>query len=221
MNHTRAPSPLATARPKNSSSSISSQHQQSSASQGLPQIPSSSKPRASTDQPSRSSIDKRGPPPSEKTRVWHDRSGQFRVEAAFLGFANGKIRLHKVNGVVIEVPSEKMSVEDMRFVERVTGRPQTQPQRRASDDDDEPLAHRRSSLKAPPRSATAPPSAAAAQAQATPPATPTTTKAAVSPRPSQGATKKTPATPKPPTSPARTGTKSPSTRATSASRRSA
>ena len=125
---------------------------------------SSSKPRASTDQSSRSSIDKRGPPPSEKTRVWHDRSGQFRVEAAFLGFANGKIRLHKVNGVVIEVPSEKMSVEDMRFVERVTGRPQTQPQRRASDDDDEPLAHRRSSLKAPPRSATAPPSAAAAQA---------------------------------------------------------
>ena len=37
--------------------------------------------------------------------MWHDRSGQFRVEAAFLGFANGKIRLHKVNGVVIEVPS--------------------------------------------------------------------------------------------------------------------
>ncbi|ETW83601.1 hypothetical protein HETIRDRAFT_155103 [Heterobasidion irregulare TC 32-1] len=121
---------------------------------------SSSKPRASTDQSPRSSIDKRGPPPSEKTRVWHDRSGQFRVEAAFLGFANGKIRLHKVNGVVIEVPSEKMSVEDMRFVERVTGRPQ--PQRRASDDDDEPLAHRRSSLKVPPRSATAPPSAAPA-----------------------------------------------------------
>ena len=83
---------------------------------------SSSKPRASTDQSSRSSIDKRGPPPSEKTRVWHDRSGQFRVEAAFLDFAIGKIRLHKVNGVVIEVPSEKMSVEDMRFVERVTGR---------------------------------------------------------------------------------------------------
>jgi len=54
MNHTRAPSPLATARPKNSSSSISSQHQQSSASQGLPQMPSSSKPRGTTPSTSRS-----------------------------------------------------------------------------------------------------------------------------------------------------------------------
>ncbi|KAF9481963.1 hypothetical protein BDN70DRAFT_829987 [Pholiota conissans] len=66
---------------------------------------------------SRTSTDINRPPP-ERTRVWHDRSGQFRVEAAFLGFNNGKLRLHKVNGVIVEVPSEKMSLEDMRYVER-------------------------------------------------------------------------------------------------------
>ena len=38
-----------------------------------------------------------------------DRTGQFRVRvgAAFLGFENGVLRLHKGNGVIIEVPSEK------------------------------------------------------------------------------------------------------------------
>lgn len=75
-----------------------------------------------------------GPPP-EKTRVWHDRSGQFRVEAAFLGFNNGKLRLHKVNGVIVEVPSEKMSVDDMRYVERLLEKKQRPNVPRVSEDD--------------------------------------------------------------------------------------
>jgi hypothetical protein len=52
-------------------------------------------------------------------RVWHDRSGQFRVEAAFLGFNDTKLRLQKFNGVIVEVPSEKMSIEDMCYVEEM------------------------------------------------------------------------------------------------------
>lgn len=92
-----------------------------------------------------------GPPP-EKTRVWHDRSGQFRVEAAFLGFNNGKLRLHKVNGVIVEVPSEKMSLEDMRYVERVLeksnrARPGSSGAPRISEDDI-PLALGRNSSSA-------------------------------------------------------------------------
>ncbi|KAG2156026.1 hypothetical protein DEU56DRAFT_723571 [Suillus clintonianus] len=81
-------------------------------------------------------------PSAESTRIWHDRSGQFRVEAAFLGYSNGKLRLHKVNGVVIEVPSEKMSVEDVRYVERLNTKNDKPPAapRRISDDDDQPLA---------------------------------------------------------------------------------
>lgn len=88
-----------------------------------------------------------GGPAPEKTRVWHDRTGQFRVEAAFLGFTGGKLRLHKVNGVVIEVPSEKMSADDMRYVEKVLSKQQapTSSPRRTSDD--EPLELRRRSLQ--------------------------------------------------------------------------
>ena len=53
-----------------------------------------------------------------------------------MGFNNGKLRLHKVNGVVVEVPSEKLSVEDMRYVEQTLdngNRSTSVP--RVSDDD--------------------------------------------------------------------------------------
>ena len=49
-----------------------------------------------------------------------------------------------MNGVVIEVPSEKMSAEDMRYVEKM-GRGGSVS--RKGDDDDEPLAKRRQSLQ--------------------------------------------------------------------------
>ncbi|EKM59126.1 uncharacterized protein PHACADRAFT_191439 [Phanerochaete carnosa HHB-10118-sp] len=97
---------------------------------------------------SRSSAEKR-PPPTANVRTWHDRTGQFRVDAAFLGFASGKLRLHKVNGVVIEVPSDKMSADDMKYVERAMAK-QREQQRGSSPrgtSDDEPLEHRRRSLQ--------------------------------------------------------------------------
>ncbi|KAI6035342.1 hypothetical protein F5J12DRAFT_902166 [Pisolithus orientalis] len=84
-----------------------------------------------------------GPPP-ESTRTWHDRTGQFRVDAALLGYSNGKLRLHKVNGVIIEVPSEKMSLEDIRYVEKLTSKKSSGAvSRSAVDDDDQPLALKR------------------------------------------------------------------------------
>ncbi|KAG9128371.1 cytoskeletal protein binding protein [Ceratobasidium sp. 392] len=93
-------------------------------------------PRPSTDsEPRRSTADK--PRPS-KTRVWHDRTGQFKVEAEFLGLENGKIKLHKTNGVIIDVPSAKMSPEDMAYVEKLINagkRPAT-----SQDDDNVPLS---------------------------------------------------------------------------------
>lgn len=54
---------------------------------------------------------------------------------------DGKIHLHKVNGVKIAVPVPKMSVEDLEYVERATG---------VSLDDDKPLSDikRRSTLRA-------------------------------------------------------------------------
>ncbi|KAK4545701.1 hypothetical protein LTR36_002655 [Oleoguttula mirabilis] len=70
-------------------------------------------------------------PNSVRVRTWTDRSGTFKVEAEFIGLRDGKIHLHKMNGVKIAVPVNKMAVEDLEYVERATG---------LSLDDEKPLA---------------------------------------------------------------------------------
>ncbi|KAM5356351.1 hypothetical protein ACJ41O_002997 [Fusarium nematophilum] len=70
-------------------------------------------------------------PDASKVRTWTDRSRSFSVEAQFLGLKDGKIHLHKMNGVKIAVPITKMSREDLEYVENLTG---------ISLDDDKPLA---------------------------------------------------------------------------------
>ncbi|KAJ7095351.1 hypothetical protein B0H15DRAFT_829165 [Mycena belliarum] len=102
-----------------------------------------SKPSA-TSSSSRTSLDPAALPPPDRVRVWHDRSGQFRVDAAFLGFHSGKLRLHKTNGVIVEVPAEKMSIEDMKYVEKATSKKSSRTSAAAAprrmSDDDVPLA---------------------------------------------------------------------------------
>ena len=65
-------------------------------------------------------------------RTWTDRSKSFSVEAQFLGLKDSKIHLHKMNGVKIAVPIAKMSVEDLEYIENLTG---------ISLDDEKPLAN--------------------------------------------------------------------------------
>lgn len=79
----------------------------------------------------RGSKDSKAKPNQTKIRTWTDRSGTFRVEAEFIGLRDGKIHLHKNNGVKIAVPVSKMAVEDLEYVERATG---------ASLDEDKPLS---------------------------------------------------------------------------------
>jgi hypothetical protein len=43
------------------------------------------------------------------------------VEAQFVACNNGKIRLHKINGVKIDVPVQKMCTEDLHYIEQETG----------------------------------------------------------------------------------------------------
>ncbi|MBW0478828.1 hypothetical protein O181_018543 [Austropuccinia psidii MF-1] len=74
--------------------------------------------------------------PQGLIRTWRDRTAQFKVEAEFRGLQNGKIRLHKLNGVVIEVPLSKMSTEDVIWLEGATGRTL-----RTDDPDEVPLAN--------------------------------------------------------------------------------
>lgn len=57
-------------------------------------------------------------PDQSKVRTWTDHSGSFKVDAQFLGVADGKIHLHKVNGVKIAVPMTKMSQADLDYVEK-------------------------------------------------------------------------------------------------------
>jgi hypothetical protein len=79
-------------------------------------------------------------PKQERVRTWTDRSGTFKVEAEFIGLRDGKIHLHKQNGVKIAVPVTKMAVEDLEYVEAETG---------LSLDEDKPLSDikRRSTQK--------------------------------------------------------------------------
>lgn len=78
----------------------------------------------------RDSKSKSKPDPS-KVRKWTDRTKDFTVEAQFIGLSDGKIQLHKVNGIKIAVPVAKMSVEDLEYVEKIAG---------VSLDEDKPLS---------------------------------------------------------------------------------
>ncbi|GAB1311372.1 Actin cytoskeleton-regulatory complex protein SLA1 [Madurella fahalii] len=70
-------------------------------------------------------------PDPSKVRTWTDRTKSFTVDAQFLGIKDGKLNLHKTNGVRIAVPVAKMSLEDLEYVERMTG---------ISLDEDKPLS---------------------------------------------------------------------------------
>lgn len=70
-------------------------------------------------------------PDSSKVRKWTDRTKAFTVEAQFIGLQDGKIHLHKVNGIKIAVPIAKMSVDDLEYVEKVAN---------VSLDEDKPLS---------------------------------------------------------------------------------
>lgn len=60
-------------------------------------------------------------PNYHRVRTWIDSSGSFKVEAEFLGFVEGKIHLHKTNGVKIAVAAAKLCLEDLEYVEKITG----------------------------------------------------------------------------------------------------
>ncbi|KAJ5217489.1 uncharacterized protein N7469_011114 [Penicillium citrinum] len=83
-------------------------------------------------------------PDASKVRKWTDRTKAFTVEAQFIGLQDGKIHLHKVNGIKIAVPVAKMSVEDLEYVERAAG---------VSLDEDKPLSSIRDRATSDPKGA--------------------------------------------------------------------
>ena len=107
---------------KDRSSAIPERHSSLAGDEG--RRSSRSEKKSSKDQP-------KSKPNMAHVRTWTDRSGTFKVEAEFIGLRDGKIHLHKLNGVKIAVPVSKMAVEDLEYVERATGK---------SLDEDKPLS---------------------------------------------------------------------------------
>ncbi|KAJ3162752.1 cytoskeletal protein binding protein [Geranomyces michiganensis] len=60
-------------------------------------------------------------PNPANTRMWTDRSGTFKVEAEFIGISDGKVQLHKTNGVKIAVPLAKLDAKDIEFLRTIPG----------------------------------------------------------------------------------------------------
>ncbi|RXK37875.1 hypothetical protein M231_04874 [Tremella mesenterica] len=89
--------------------------------------------------PERPPDNNRPKPNPGRVRVWNDKTGQFKVEAEYLGMNGAKVRLHKTNGVIIEVPVEKMSNEDTQLIKRHEAR-KARAKAEILDDDDVPLA---------------------------------------------------------------------------------
>lgn len=60
-------------------------------------------------------------PDETKIREWTDRSGSFKVQAAFISILDNKVQLHKLNGVKIAVPLEKLDQKDLDYLQGVNG----------------------------------------------------------------------------------------------------
>lgn len=53
---------------------------------------------------------------AEAARTWTSSGGNFTIEADFVGFSEGKVSLRKADGKQIEVPLDKLSEADRRWV---------------------------------------------------------------------------------------------------------
>jgi hypothetical protein len=49
-------------------------------------------------------------------RTWTDATGKFRIEAEYAGADLGIVRLKKKNGTLIQLPLDKLSQADQKFV---------------------------------------------------------------------------------------------------------
>jgi hypothetical protein len=52
-------------------------------------------------------------------RIWTDTTGEFKIEATYLGLADGKVKLKKADGKEIAVPLDKLSKDDQQLVQQL------------------------------------------------------------------------------------------------------
>lgn len=58
------------------------------------------------------------PSPGGQPRVWSDASGEFKIEAAFLGVSDGRVNLRRADGREFAVPLDSLSSADQTYVKQ-------------------------------------------------------------------------------------------------------
>ena len=71
-------------------------------------------------------------PDPAHVRKWEDRSGSFVTDGSLLALKDNKIHIHKVNGVKIAVPIEKMSQKDIEYAKKMLN-PKTEEKKAATE----------------------------------------------------------------------------------------
>ena len=57
-------------------------------------------------------------------REWTDRTGKFSIEAEFVGLADGRVKLKRADGKAIELPINRLSEADRRYIEQLADAPE-------------------------------------------------------------------------------------------------
>ena len=81
-------------------------------------------PTAVASSPAASATDAPDPDPpaalaGHESRTWTAANGKYTITAAFVNFANGKVRLRKDDDATIDVPLDELSAVDRAYVERL------------------------------------------------------------------------------------------------------
>ncbi|KAI8620802.1 hypothetical protein BC830DRAFT_1164262 [Chytriomyces sp. MP71] len=84
----------------------------------LPERPTAPISKPADDSNKRAPTDK---PNMAKIRKWVDKTGGFTVDAEFLGISENKVQLHKVNGVKIAVPLDKLAPSEIEYLRTLPG----------------------------------------------------------------------------------------------------
>ena len=78
--------------------------------------PESSPPQATEGKEGRSRPRRPPPKPPEPLRTWTDATGKFTVEATFISYANGVVKLKRKDGRVVAIDIEQLSRRDQEYV---------------------------------------------------------------------------------------------------------
>jgi hypothetical protein len=72
---------------------------------------------------------------SEPFRTWRAATGNFQVEARFIGQKNGRIELEKRDASRLTVDVKKLSLVDLRYIKQIVKKPKEEPKHKQSEEE--------------------------------------------------------------------------------------